>query len=245
MRIDILTLFPGMFQGVFGEGLMKRAQERGVVVISVHNLRDFTWDRHHTVDDYSFGGGPGMVLKPEPIFAAVEKLRGEGTEVVLLTPQGELFSQEMAEELSRKEHLLLLCGRYEGVDERVREHLVDREVSIGDYILMGGEVATMVVVEAVVRLIPGVVGSPESLKEESLAWGLLEYPQYTRPAQFRGWAVPEILLSGNHAAIAQWRRQQALLRTLKRRPELLKRFPLKPEDKEFLNAVEIGFSNKL
>jgi len=236
MRIDILTLFPAMFSGPFSQSVIKRAMDKGIVNLFIHNLRDFTHDKHRTVDDYPFGGGAGMILKPEPIFKAVESLRGEGSEVILLSPQGLLFNQEMACSLSTKEHLILLCGGYEGVDERVREHLVTLEVSIGDYVLMGGEVAAMVVVEAVVRLLPGVV-SAESLKEESLTEGLLEYPQYTRPALFRGWGVPPILLSGNHAAIAQWRREQALIRTLKRRPDLLQRAKLSPEDREFLRKV--------
>jgi tRNA (guanine37-N1)-methyltransferase len=225
-----------MFSGPFSQSVIKRAMDKGIVNLFIHNLRDFTHDKHRTVDDYPFGGGAGMILKPEPIFKAVESLRGEGSEVILLSPQGLLFNQEMACSLSTKEHLILLCGRYEGVDERVREHLVTLEVSIGDYVLMGGEVAAMVVVEAVVRLLPGVV-SAESLKEESLTEGLLEYPQYTRPALFRGWGVPPILLSGNHAAIAQWRREQALIRTLKRRPDLLQRAKLSPEDREFLRKV--------
>lgn len=238
MRIDILTIFPNMFSSPFAEGLIKKAIEGGIVNILVHNLRDFAHDKHRTVDDYPFGGGAGMVLKPEPIFEAVEKLKREGSEVILLTPQGILFDQEIAKQLAKKEHLILICGRYEGVDERVAEHLATLELSIGDYILMGGEVAAMVVVEAVVRLIPGVLGSAESLKEETLTEGLLEYPQYTRPAVFRGLSVPPILLSGNHPAIAQWRREQALLRTLKRRPQLLEKANLSPQDIEFLRKVK-------
>jgi len=240
MRIDIITIFPGMFAGPFDESMIKRAREKGLVRIEIHNLRDFTHDRHRTVDDYPFGGGPGMVLKPEPIFEAVESVREEGAEVILLTPQGELFNQRLARELSRKDQLILICGRYEGVDERVREHLATMELSIGDYVLSGGEVAAMVVVEAVVRLLPGVLGSAESLKEESLDWGLLEYPQYTRPAVFRGWEVPPVLLSGNHKAIARWRREQALLRTWQRRPDLLEKTQLTPEDRRFLEEVRHG-----
>ena len=222
MKIDIITLFPGMFRGPLEESILGRAVERGLLEIGVHNLRDFATGKHRVVDDYSFGGGPGMVLKPEPIFAAVESLRREGSRVVLMTPQGRVFRQDIAEELAKLGHLVLLCGHYEGMDERVREHLVDDELSIGDYILTGGELAAMVVVDVVARLIPGVLGAEESAQEESFATGLLEYPQYTRPARFRDWEVPQVLLSGDHAQVARWRREQALLRTLRRRPELLK-----------------------
>jgi tRNA (guanine37-N1)-methyltransferase len=211
-----------MFRGPLEESILGRAVERGLLEIGVHNLRDFATGKHRVVDDYSFGGGPGMVLKPEPIFAAVESLRREGSRVVLMTPQGRVFRQDIAEELAKLGHLVLLCGHYEGMDERVREHLVDDELSIGDYILTGGELAAMVVVDVVARLIPGVLGAEESAQEESFATGLLEYPQYTRPARFRDWEVPQVLLSGDHAQVARWRREQALLRTLRRRPELLK-----------------------
>ncbi len=225
MKIDIITLFPGMFRGPLEESILGRAVERGLLDIKVHNLRDFATGRHKVVDDYTFGGGPGMVMKPEPIFAAVESLRREGSRVVLMSPQGRVFRQAIAEELSRQEQLVLLCGHYEGVDERVRQHLVDDELSIGDYVLTGGELAAMVVCDAVARLIPGVLGAEESAREESFTKGLLEYPHYTRPATFRGWEVPEVLLSGDHTRVARWRREQSLLRTLRRRPELLK-----PED---------------
>ena len=222
MRIDILTLFPGMFRGPFDESIVRRAIESGLLQIDVHNIRDFAEGRHKVVDDYPYGGGAGMVMKPEPIFAAVESLRRANSRLVLMSAQGRTFDQAAAERLSHVDHLVLLCGHYEGVDERVIDHLVDEELSIGDYVLTGGELAAMVVCDAVVRLIPGVLGAEESAQEESFADGLLEYPQYTRPPDFRGWEVPEVLLSGNHAVIAAWRRAQSLLRTLRRRPELLK-----------------------
>jgi len=244
VQIDILTLFPEMFQGPFTESILQRAVERGLVRVSIHNIRDFTHDRHHTVDDYAYGGGAGMVLKPEPIFEAVEKIKesrapdgGGDLPVILLTPQGRLLGQKVAQELASHRHLVLICGRYEGVDERVREHLATDEVSIGDYVLSGGELAAMVMVEAVVRLLPGVLGSEASARDDSHATGLLEYPQYTRPEVYRGWAVPEVLLSGNHAQIARWRRQQAVLRTLKRRPELLERVELSPEDRQLIDST--------
>jgi len=227
VHIDILTLFPQMFQDPFSVSILKRAIDRGLVSINIHNIRDYTHDKHRTVDDYAYGGGAGMVLKPEPIFEAVESIKSDIKRelsmlpVILLTPQGRLFSQKVAQELSTYSHMILICGRYEGVDERVREHMVTDEISIGDYVLSGGELAAMVVVEAVVRLLPGVLGSEASLVDDSHVNGLLEYPQYTRPAVYRGWSVPEVLLSGNHAQIAKWRREQAIRRTLERRPELL------------------------
>ena len=227
MRIDILTLFPEMFPGPFGVSIIKRAVDAGLVSLNIYNIRDYTHDKHHTVDDYAYGGGAGMILKPEPVFEAVESVKEEDTcPVILLTPQGRPFSQPVAHELAAHDRLILICGRYEGVDERVREHLVTDEISIGDYVLSGGELAAMVVVEAVVRLLPGVLGSEESLAEDSHTGGLLEYPQYTRPPVFRGWSVPEVLLSGNHAQIAKWRREQAIRRTKERRPELLDRVSL-------------------
>jgi tRNA (guanine37-N1)-methyltransferase len=225
MRIDIITIFPKMFEGVFGQSIIKRAQEKGLVEIALTQLRDYTSDRHKTVDDRPYGGGPGMVLKPEPIFRAMadlEKRFGKGS-VILLTPQGERFNQSLARELSKKNHLYFICGHYEGVDERVGEHLVHREISIGDYVLSGGEIAAMVVVDSVVRLIPGVLGDKDSLAEESFAEGLLEYPHYTRPAEVKGQKVPEVLLSGNHKAIKKFREEKCLERTKNRRPELLKK----------------------
>ena len=227
MHIDILTLFPQMFQGPFNFSILKRAIDHGLVSINAHNIRDYTHDKHHTADDYAYGGGAGMILKPEPIFEAVESIKSDIKQeigelsVILLTPQGRLFSQQIAQELSAYSHLIFICGHYEGVDERVREHLVTDEISIGDYVLSGGELAAMVVVDAVVRLLPGVLGSEASLVDDSHVAGLLEYPQYTRPVEYRGWSVPEVLLSGNHAQIAKWRREQAIRRTQERRPELL------------------------
>ena len=225
MQIDILTLFPGMFQGPFETGIFQRAIGRKLVSVNLHNIRDYTHDKHHTVDDYAYGGGAGMVLKPEPVFEAVASIKsgihlaekGGELPVILLTPQGRLFSEEIALKLSRYRHLILICGRYEGVDERVAEHLATDEISIGDYVLGGGELAAMVVVDAVVRLLPGVLGSEASPLDDSHSNWLLEYPQYTRPAAYREWPVPEILLSGDHARIAKWRRQQAIIRTLQRR----------------------------
>lgn len=237
MRIDILTLFPEIFDSPFRAGILRRAIERGLIMINIHNIRDYTHDKHHTVDDYPYGGGAGMVLKPEPIFEAVEAVKSgipdERAPVILLTPQGRLFSQKLAQEFSKYETMLLICGHYEGIDERVREHLVTDEISIGDYVLSGGEIPAMVVVDAVARLVPGVLGSEVSLVEDSHTAGLLEYPQYTRPPLYRGWGVPEVLLSGNHGEIARWRREQALLHTLKRRPELIKKASLSPEEKEW------------
>jgi len=246
MQIDILTLFPKMFQSPFSESIFQRAVGQGLVSLSIHDIRDYAHDRHSTADDYTYGGGPGMVLKPEPIFEAVEKIseaaRPEaaraGSPVILLTPQGRLFNQAIARELAGYNHLLLICGHYEGVDERVREHLVTDELSIGDYVLTGGELAAMVVVDSVVRLLPGVLGSEDSARDDSHTTGLLEYPQYTRPEVYRGWAVPEILRSGNHARIAKWRRQQAVLRTLKRRPELLEKASLNSEDKQLIDSLQ-------
>jgi tRNA (guanine37-N1)-methyltransferase len=237
VRVDVVTTFPGMFSGPMDESMIKRARERGLLDFRVHDLRDYTTDRHRSTDDAPYGGGAGMVMRPEPLFGAVESLRQEGPgRVIAMTPQGQLFDQRTALRLARESRLILLCGHYEGFDERVLEHLVDEELSIGDYVLTGGELPAMVVVDAVVRLLPGVLGSEESLQEESHSSGLLEYPQYTRPPEFRGWAVPEILLSGNHGAIARWRREQSLLRTLRRRPDLLARAELTPEDRRFLET---------
>ena len=247
MKIHILTLFPGMFVGPFTESIIKRAIDRGLVEIAIHNIRDYTSDRHHVVDDSPYGGGPGMVLKPEPLFEAVAAIKSECGEsergeselpVLLLTPQGRLFDQRAAEELAKCEEMILICGHYEGVDERVREHLVTDEISIGDYILSGGELAAMVVVDALVRQLPGALGSGESVGEDSHSSGLLEYPQYTRPQSFRGWEVPEVLLSGNHAAIARWRREQSLRRTIRRRPDLLERAALSDGERRLVAQME-------
>jgi len=221
MKIDVLTLFPAMFAGPLDESIIKRAREAGRLDLAIHNLRDYAHDRHKTVDDRPFGGGPGMLLKPEPIFEAVESLAREGTRVILLSPAGRQFNQAMAQELSLVEHLLFVSGHYEGFDERVRQKLAHDELSIGDYVLTNGALPVMVVIDAVTRLLPGVLGDAESAQEESFSEGLLEYPQYTRPADFRGMKVPEILLSGNHAEIARWRDEQARLRTAQRRPDLL------------------------
>jgi len=229
-----LCLFPEMFVSPFDCSIIKRARERGLVEVVVHNIRDYTHDKHRTVDDYAYGGGPGMVLKPEPIFEAVESIKKQvdysGLPIILLTPQGRLFTQQVARELALHQNIMLVCGHYEGVDERVREHLITDEISIGDYVLSGGELAAMVVVDAVVRLIPGVLGSPLSFHSDSHSNGLLEYPQYTRPEVYRSWSVPAVLLSGNHGEIARWRRQQAILRTLKRRPDLAKQANLSAEE---------------
>jgi tRNA (guanine37-N1)-methyltransferase len=234
-----------MFEGPFSAGLFQKAVERGVVKVDIRNIRDYTHDKHHTTDDYPYGGGAGMVMKPEPLFEAVEAVKNElsqqGIEnvpVILLSPQGRLFTEQLALELSKHTHLVFICGQYEGIDERVSEYLATDEISIGDYVLTGGELAAMVVVNAVVRLIPGFLGSPDSLLSESHTMGLLEYPQYTRPPMFRDWAVPEVLLSGNHAQIAQWRREQSLLRTAKRRSDLLAKANLYPEEKRFIQRSE-------
>ncbi|MBI4285450.1 MAG: tRNA (guanosine(37)-N1)-methyltransferase TrmD [Chloroflexi bacterium] len=237
MRFDILTLFPEMFDCLVGTSILKRAIERGHVSLATYNIRDWTHDRHHTADDTPYGGGSGMVLKPEPIFEAVDSIKEDGAwpaPVVLLTPQGRLFTQEIARELAGPDRLILICGRYEGVDERVHRYLATDEISIGDYVLSGGELPAMVVVEAVTRLLPGVLGSAASPLDDSHVSGLLEYPQYTRPAVYRDYPVPEILLSGNHAQIARWRREQSLRRTLERRPDLLAKASLTPEEVRFV-----------
>ena len=224
MKIDVLTLFPAMFAGPLDESIVKRAREAKLLDLKIHNLRDWTHDRHKTVDDRPFGGGPGMLLKPEPIFEAVEALRRKGTRVILLSPAGRKFDQAIAHELAGRKHLLLVTGHYEGFDERVREKLADDELSIGDYVLTNGALPAMVVIDAVTRLLPGVLGDDESSHDESFSPGRpgLEYPQYTRPAEFREMRVPDILVSGNHAEIEKWRREQAKRRTKERRPDLLK-----------------------
>jgi tRNA (guanine37-N1)-methyltransferase len=237
MHVDIFTLFPGMFQGPLTESILKRAQERGLLSIALHNIRDVTTDRHHVVDDYPYGGGAGMVMKPEPVFASIEAVYQSGP-IILLAPQGRLFTQQIARELSQESRLTLLCGHYEGIDERVRQHLVTDEISIGDYVLTGGELAAMVIVDAVARLIPGVV-TDESIQEESHASGLLEYPQYTRPPEFRGWRAPDILLSGHHGQVARWRRKQSLCLTRERRPDLYAKLDLSSKaDRKLLEEIE-------
>lgn len=241
MRIEILTTFPQMIEAVVSESVIGRARLRGMVEIEAVNLRDFTEDKHRTTDDAPYGGGPGMVMKPDPVFRAVEALvsrkAGRKARVLLMTPQGRRFDQKMAEELAGESDIIMICGRYEGVDERVREHLVTDEVSIGDYVLTGGELAAMVIADAVARLIPGVLGDEASPEAESFSSGLLEYPQYTRPADYRGYKVPEVLLSGNHAEIEKWRREMALKRTLERRPDLLESAPLTQEDRRILRNI--------
>jgi len=271
MKADIITIFPDFFRGPLDYGITRRAVETGLVKIEVHDLRQFTHDRHRTVDDRPFGGGEGMVLKPEPIFECLERLRlaprqerlagGVGESVILLSAQGERFTQKAAAELATLERIVLICGRYEGVDERVADYLADRELSIGDYVLSGGELAAAVVVEAVTRLLPGAVGNEASTRQESFtahtpferaagesdcpdstcgSGGLLDYPHYTRPAEFRGMAVPEVLINGNHQEIRRWRRQQALKKTLRHRPDLLEGVELNDEDKETVGRVGSG-----
>ncbi len=267
MRFDIFTLFPGIFESPLRESILKRAIDAGQLEVCLHNIRDYTSDKHHITDDYPYGGGGGMVMKPEPVFAAVEsvleirdlgsaardqrlEIRERGTEensafriphseipIVLLTPQGRTFNQSIAWELSRHDRIALICGRYEGFDERIREHLATDEISIGDYVLTGGELAALVILDAVIRLRPGVLGDPGGPIDDSHASGLLEYPQYTRPPEFRGWAVPEILLSGDHGKIDRWRREQALRRTWQRRPELLERAELTEADRVVLAQI--------
>jgi tRNA (guanine37-N1)-methyltransferase len=241
MHFDILTLFPGLFAGVFEESIVKRAREAGLVTVALHNLRDYGLGRHRTTDDTPYGGGGGMIMKPEPIFAAAEAVLGQelgSTPIILLTPQGRLFNQQVARCLAHHRRLALICGRYEGVDERVHQHLATDEISIGDYVLSGGEVPAMVVVEAVTRLLPGALGDPSAPFEDSHAEGLLEYPHYTRPPLFRGIGVPEVLLSGYHAEIVRWRRRQALRRTWERRPDLLPQARLTEEDRAFLRQLQ-------
>src|SRR5206468_2210078 len=226
MKIDILTLFPEICRAPLSESIMKRAQENGIIDLRIHNLRDWTKDRHHIVDDAPFGGGQGMVMKAEPIFAAVEELQGqigEKSKIILMSPAGHRFDQQMATQLSQESHLIIVCGHYEGVDHRVIEHLVDLEISIGDYVLTNGAIAAVVLVDAIVRLVPGVLGHEQSAVDDSFSAALLEAPQYTRPAEFRGWKVPDVLLSGNHAEIVTWRKEQALERTKENRPDLLGR----------------------
>lgn len=242
MRIDVLTIFPEILKGPVSESILQRAQNKGLVEIHIWDLRDFTADKHKVTDDYPYGGGQGMVMKPEPIFHGVERIEDLAgrlrRRILLMTPQGRLFTQEYARQLAFEEHLVLICGRYEGVDERVAQNLATDEVSIGDFILTGGELPALVIIDAVVRLIPGVLGDPESPRQDSFMTGLLEGPQYTRPQTFRGMAVPDVLLSGHHAAIERWRKKESLRRTRLRRPDLLATRSLTIEEKELLDEIE-------
>jgi len=222
VRIDILTIFPNMFNGPWSESILRRALDRGLVEINVHDLRQWTHDRHHTVDDTPYGGGPGMIFKPDPIFEAVEQIASPGAEIVLLTPTGESLQQSLVGELSKFDQLVLICGHYEGIDDRVADHLATRTVSIGDYVLSGGEIPAMVLTDAIVRLLPGVLGCADSSREEAHSAGRLEYPQYTRPPEFRGHTVPDVVKSGDHQQLARWQRREALRRTRDRRPDLLR-----------------------
>ena len=240
MHIEVFSLFPGMFEGVFNASIMKKAQEKGAVTFNVTDFRAYSENKHSQVDDYPYGGGAGMVLKPEPLFNAVESLQtsGKAPRVILMCPQGERLTQKKAEELAQEENLVFLCGHYEGYDERIREHLVTDEISIGDFVLTGGELPAMTVIDAVVRLLPGVLGQQDSHIQDSFSTGLLEHPHYTRPADFRGYKVPDVLLSGNHAKIDQWREEQSFKRTLQRRPDLLEALQLTPAQQKILEKIK-------
>ena len=239
MEFDVFTLLPEIFPSYLESSILLRARQRSLIDVRVHNIRDWATDRHHVTDDEPYGGGGGMVMKPEPVFSAVEGVLGPQPDgqIILMTPQGRVFDQKIALELSHQPHLALICGRYEGVDERIRAHLVTDEISIGDYVLTGGELPALIVIDAVARLLPGVLGDPDGPFDDSHAGGLLEYPHFTRPPEFRGWNVPEILLSGDHGKIARWRREQSLARTRARRPDLLKDAPLTDADQEFLDHL--------
>ena len=249
MQFEVFTLLPEVFPPYLESSILKRAAQRGLIDVRVHNIRDYTHDKHHVTDDTPYGGGGGMVMKPEPIFEAVESVLGlaphlpplepaSNTPIILLTPQGRVFNQRIAEELSGHKRIALLCGRYEGVDERVREHLVTDEISVGDYVLTGGELPAMMIIDAVSRLIPGVLGDPTGAEDDSHSMGLLEYPHYTKPPEFRGWKVPEILLSGDHAKIEKWRREQALTRTFNKRPDMLEKADLNDKDQKFVEGLK-------
>jgi tRNA (guanine37-N1)-methyltransferase len=240
MRFDVFSLFPEIFSSPLQESILQRAQEMGRLCVQLHNIRDYATGKHRITDDYPYGGGGGMVLKPEPIFAAVETVLGADlpdTPVILLSPQGRLFDQSIAQELARYDRLALICGRYEGIDERVRKFIATDELSIGDYVLTGGELPALVIIDAVTRLLPGVLGDPGATIDDSHATGILEHPHYTRPAEFRGHTVPDVLLSGHHAQVARWRRREALRRTWQRRPDLLDESVLSPQDREFLQTL--------
>ncbi len=240
MRFDLFTLLPEVFQPYLSSSILQRAASNNLIEVRIHDIRAWTYDKHHITDDAPYGGGGGMVMKPEPVFAAVESVLGvpPSCQVILMTPQGRTFTQKVAQELSNLPHLALLCGRYEGIDERIRRHLVTDEISIGDYVLTGGELPALAIIDAVTRLIPGALGDPDGAQDDSHASGLLEYPHYTRPPVFREWAVPEVLLSGNHAQINRWRREQSLLHTLRRRPDLLASAELSASDRKFLAQVD-------
>lgn len=247
MKINIFTLFPEVFRPYLDTSILRRAIQNQLVKVYLNNIRDWAADRHHVTDDTPYGGGGGMIMKPEPIFTAVERVLGDDFNypIIMLTPQGRLFDQTVAYELCEHRELALLCGRYEGVDERVRQNLVTDEISIGDYVLSGGELPAMVIIDSIVRLLPGALGDPKGSKDDSHSSGLLEHPHYTRPAEFRGWEVPEVLASGDHARINRWRREQALLRTYQRRPDLLEVADLSEEDREYLDTLKKGKSTDL
>ncbi|MDS3904074.1 tRNA (guanosine(37)-N1)-methyltransferase TrmD [Staphylococcus hominis] len=244
MKIDYLTLFPEMFDGVLNHSILKRAQDKNIIEVNTVNFRDYAENKHNQVDDYPYGGGQGMVLKPEPVFNAMQDLkRTDKTRVILMCPQGRPFSQAIAKELSEAEHIVFICGHYEGYDERIRENLVTDEISMGDYVLTGGELPAMTMTDAIVRLIPGVLGNEQSHQDDSFSDGLLEFPQYTRPREYKGMTVPDVLLSGNHANIEKWRYEQKLIRTLHKRPDLLEKYQLSDKDKEFLESYKNQLKN--
>jgi len=240
MEFDVFTLLPEVFPPYLDSSILQRARQRGLLEVRLHNIRDWATDKHHVTDDEPYGGGGGMVMKVEPVFAAVEAVLGpqSGVPRILLTPQGRVFNHQIALELARQPHLALLCGRYEGLDERIREHLVNDQISIGDYVLTGGELPALILIDALARLLPGVLGDPDGPFDDSHASGLLEYPHYTRPPEFRGWQVPEVLLSGDHAKVGHWRREQSLRRTLQRRPDLLESAPLGQDDRKLLEKIK-------
>ena len=246
MQFEVFTLLPEVFPSYIDTSIIKRARERGLITVRVHNIRDYTHDKHHMTDDTPYGGGGGMVMKPDPVFEAVESVLGihaehttrdPKTPIIMLTPQGRVFNQGIAQELSQHPHIVLICGRYEGVDERIRKHLVTDEISIGDYVLTGGELPALILIDAISRLLPDVLGDPTGAEDDSHAMGLLEYPHYTRPPEFRGWKAPDVLLSGDHAKIDKWRREQALLRTFNKRPDMLEKAELTKEDLKFLDKL--------
>lgn len=250
MQFEVFTLLPEVFPSYIDTSIIKRARERGLITVRVHNIRDYTHDKHHMTDDTPYGGGGGMVMKPEPIFEAIEtvlELNAGQTPpepvsnipIILLTPQGRVFDQRIAQELSQYPRIALLCGRYEGIDERIREHLVTDEISIGDFVLTGGELPALILIDAIARLLPDVLGDPTGAQDDSHAMGLLEYPHYTRPPEFRGWRAPDILLSGDHAKIEKWRREQALLRTFKKRPDMLEKAELTKKDLKFIESLKL------